>query len=151
MLLCVAFCCLFRLSLVLQEAELLSTMLKSCGGIQQHVPWFGWSCSEPRFSFEVGQTTVASGKWCMSHKLWNALFQAEHTHAWSDSCSNWTLQVVKIFQSLAGRICLNPLNFSKRDAGGRVRSWQGNSASSLAPQARLAERGGCAKPFGSGV
>lgn len=39
-------------------------------------------------------------------------------HAGSDSCGNWTLQVVRIFQSLAGRACLIPLNLSKRDAGG---------------------------------
>lgn len=141
MLLCAALCFLFKLSLALQEAKLLSACWNPVEGpcMQQHVPWFGWSLSEPGFSSEVGQTAVASGKWCIPSKLWNPLFQAEHTHAWSDSCGNWTLQVVRIFQSLAGRTCLNPLNFSKQDAGGRVRSWQGNSGSSLAQQARLAE------------
>lgn len=148
--------CLNWVLLFRRQSCWISTMLKSCGfqlkpPMQQCVSWFGWSCSELRFSSEVGQTTVASGKWYMSRKLWNPLFQVEHTHAWSDSCGNWTLQVVRIFQSLAGRTCLNPLNFSKQDAGGRVRSWQGNSGSSLAPQARLAERGGCAKPLCSGI
>lgn len=119
-----------------------------CNPVQQHVPWFG--CLTLSLD-AVRRWGSSSGEWCVPCELWNALFQAEHAHAWSDSCGNWTLQVVRIFQSLAGRTCLNPLNFSKRGAGGRLRSWQGNSGSRLALQARLAERAACAKPLCSGI
>lgn len=41
--------------------------------------------------------------------------------AWSDSCAKESLQVVRIFQFLAGRACLRPLNLSKWDAvGGEI-------------------------------
>lgn len=106
----------------------IATMLKSCAGVPHAAscPLIWMVSLWAEIQFWGGADN--SCKWEMVYAIWNPLFQAEHTHAWSDSCGNWTLQVVRIFQSLAGKTCLNPLNFSKQDAGERERSWQGIEA-----------------------